>query len=109
MNKYAIIAQNAATLVQPGSEPSVAWETASCQVFTPGSASQKKGCPKNAFLGLYGGTGKNATYAQKALQYLRQNPNTSVTPFELWNIVLTGESKCYNSQMDVVLAAYKLL
>lgn len=105
MNKYAIIALKAAALVDTGIDPKSAWEISSCEVFAKGSASQKKGCPKNAFLGLYGinTTTKNAVYAVKARERLSQN-NTNITPNQLWKIVMAGEQKAHNHQMDVVLA-----
>ena len=107
MGKYGEIAVKAARYISGGSEPRPAWEKASCEVFTPGSSSQKKGCPKNAFLGLYGGKGKNATYAQNALAYLKDNPNINISENELWAIIMSGNQKAHNNQMDVVLSLYK--
>lgn len=76
-------------------------------MFTPGSASQKKCCPKNIFLGLYGGKGKNAEYGQKALEYLNSNKICKdVSEIGLWTIVTSNEGKAYNSQMHVVKALY---
>lgn len=72
MNKYARTAILAAKYVQIGNSPGQAWKKASCEVFAPGSASQKKGCPKNAFIGLYGESDSvNGQYAQRGLAYLR--------------------------------------
>ncbi len=107
MGKYSEVAVKAAQYVNDGNEPLVAWEKASCEVFKHGSSSQKKGCPKNAFLGLYGGKGKNATYAQAALAYLKANPNQNITADELWAIIMAGVHKAHNHQMDVVLSLYK--
>lgn len=107
MGKYGEVAVKAARYVNEGSEPFIAWEKASCEVFKPGCSSQKKGCPKNAFLGLYGGKGKNAAYAQTALTYLKENPGINVTADELWEIVMAGTQKKHNYQMDVVLSLYK--
>jgi hypothetical protein len=107
MGKYGDVAVKAAQYVNEGYAPLSAWEKASCEVFEPGSSSQKKGCPRNAFLGFYGGKGKNAEYAKTALNYLQSNPNKNVTPKELWSIVMSGEKKTHNNQMDVVLALYK--
>lgn len=107
MDKYGQIAVKAAKYIQKGKTPRVAWEIASCEIFEPGSSSQVKGCPRNAFIGLYGGSGKNAEYAQKALAYLKSHPNKYITEFELWGIVMSGEVKAYNHQMDVVLALYR--
>ncbi|MGI6699098.1 MAG: DUF6979 family protein [Christensenellales bacterium] len=107
MGKYGEIAVRAARYVNEGIDPTVAWEKASCEVFEPGSSAQKKGCPKNAFLGLHGGKGKNADYAKAALKYLKENPGTNVTENELWEIITEGTAKRYNQQMDVVLTLYK--
>ncbi len=107
MGKYGQIAVKAAKYIQIGKTPRAAWEIASCEIFERGSSSQVKGCPKNAFLGLYGGNGKNAEYAQKALAYLKTHPSKNITEFELWEIVMSGVQKAYNHQMDVVLALFK--
>lgn len=108
MNKYAKIALLAAKDVELGIDPVIAWEKASKIIFTSGSSSQKKGCPKNAFLGLYGGKGKNAEYAQKALNYLKANKsNEQISEIDLWNIVTENVGKSYNSQMHVVKALFK--
>lgn len=103
-----MIAVKAARYVKEGYEPLSAWEKASCEIFERGSSLQKKGCPKNAFLGLYGGKGKNAEYARIAWSYLEANPNEYVTASELWEIVMSGNQKAHNSQMDVVLALYNV-
>lgn len=44
MNKYAQTAIRAAHYMQSGFNASSAWEKASCEIFVPGSYSQKKGC-----------------------------------------------------------------
>ncbi len=109
MNKYAQTALIAAKQVKTGMSPEAAWEKASCEIFEQGSPSQRKGCPKNAFLGLYGVNvqSKNAQYAINALRYLRTCTSTKITPGELWQIILPGEYKAHNSQMDVVLVLYR--
>ncbi|NLD46886.1 MAG: hypothetical protein GX660_06760 [Clostridiaceae bacterium] len=107
MNKYAQVAVNAGFYVKEGMTPDYAWKKASCEIFEPGSSSQKKGCPKNTFLGLYGGQGINAEYARKALNYLRSNNISEIEPEELWIIINEGTKKAYNQQMHVVIAMYK--
>ena len=107
MGKFGEVAVKAVEYVKEGLDPRSAWEEASCEIFERGSSLQKKGCPKNAFLGLYGGNGKNAEYAKVALTYLKSNPNTEVTEHQLWEIVMSGVHKAYNHQMDVVLSLYK--
>jgi len=107
MNSYASTALKAADLISQGLDPKNAWEKASFHYFKPGSAAQKKGCPKNAFLGLYGvnPNGKNATYARNAVNYLRKNPNYKSIG-NLWSIARGENEICHNSQMHVVLALW---
>ena len=109
MNKYTQVALLAAEHIKNGMLPRAAWEQASCEIFPKGSASQVKGCPKNAFLGLYDPTvnTKNAAYAREALAWLRAHPGCKVTPSALWKIVQKGENKAYNSQMHIVIALYQ--
>lgn len=110
MNKYAKIALIAAKYMNNAKmTPEAAWEKASCEIFEKGSPSQRKGCPKNAFLGLYGvnESSKNAQYAIRALHYLRTCSSIDIAPTRLWSIILRGESKAHNSQMDIVLALFR--
>lgn len=109
MNKYAQVALIAAERIKNGMQPRAAWEQASCEIFPKGSAAQTKGCPKNAFLGLYEpeANTKNGTYAREALTWLRAHPDCKITPSALWKIILKGEAKAYNSQMDVVIVLYQ--
>jgi len=44
VNKYAQVALLVAQYIKTGSSPVNAWEKESCEVFMPGSSSQKKGC-----------------------------------------------------------------
>lgn len=108
-NKYAQISLIAAKYVNNGICPVEAWEKASCEIYEKGSFSQKKSCPKHTFLSLYdqSAQSKNADYAREALQYLREHTSITTTPKELWNIILKGEIKTYNSQMDIVIALYQ--
>lgn len=107
MNRYASTSLKAADFISQGFDPKNAWEKASCLYFEPGSAAQKKGCPKNAFLGLYGinPDGKNATYARNAVDHLRRNPNDKKIE-HLWAIARGGNEISHNSQMHVVLALW---
>lgn len=107
MNRYALTAIKAAEFISQDIEPRTAWEKASCMYFEPGSAAQKKGCPKNAFLGLYGinPEGKNATYARNAVSYLRKNPMDNSIE-HLWAIARGEKQIVHNSQMHVVLALW---
>jgi hypothetical protein len=106
VTKYAQVAILAAQYVKSGSSPINAWEKASCEIFTPGSSMQKKGCPKKAFLGLYGQTSVNGGYAKKGLDYLKKHGSESISPMKLWKIVTDGNGKTHNGQMDVVIALF---
>jgi len=54
MNKYGQAAVRAVRLINIGSisSPVDAWERATSEIFGKGTSSQKKGCPRGAFLGL---------------------------------------------------------
>ena len=99
--------------------PQEAWDRATSDVFGGGSSSQKKGCPRNAFLGLceeglvrgfskgpYTRSRKNKEYALRALALLRNRQNLANDAGELWRGVLNGQEKQHNSQMDVVIALW---
>ncbi|MED1724504.1 hypothetical protein P4V06_17235 [Brevibacillus parabrevis] len=75
---------------QEASSPLEAWERASIHIFGAGTASQKKGCPKSAFLGLceegfvrgiepgsYTTSVDNKAYALQAVEWLKKNPSLS--------------------------------
>lgn len=94
--------------------PAIAWRTAAEELLRTPSV-QKKGCPKNAFLGLCdegyvrgiprGQCGKqtqNGDYAVNAVRLLVQTPDLSKNKAGLWKRVTGGEKK-HNSQMDVVV------
>ena len=100
-----------------------AWRLAAESVFPDKIPSQKKGCPRNAFLGLCG-MGKvkgikegdytsselNKLYALTALDILAADRNQHFTPTELWRVVLEKlniRTKVHNSQMNVVLALWE--
>tara|TARA_R110002072_G_scaffold36000_1_gene105925 strand:+ start:579 stop:989 length:411 start_codon:yes stop_codon:yes gene_type:complete len=115
MNKYGTAAIKAA---KEGENPIESWEKAT-KVLFKSSDSQKKSCPKSAFLGLceaglvkdipkgnYVKSIKNKEYALKAVEILRQNTETTFSPKELWK-KLDLEDKNHNSQMDVVLGLWE--
>ena len=54
MNKYGRAAVDAVVIIKDGhlSDPIAAWEKAMQTIFSKGTASQKKRCPRNTFLGL---------------------------------------------------------
>ena len=110
MNKYAQAAVRAANYVKNGLDAEKAWEKASCEFYEKNSPSQKKSCPRLAFLGLFSKNQRTrnytgAVYAQNALSILKSNPNREYSKKELWALV-TGEPKAHNAQMDVVLALW---
>ena len=121
MNKYGLVAVKAVSYCSSGSKlsPRVAWDQIATQIFKAGTAAQKKGCPRNAFLGLceegavkgipkgkYCNSIKNKKYALSAIQHLQRDQNLSEHPLVLWKKVLKGETKAHNSQMDVVIALW---
>lgn len=111
MNTYGKIAIKAVKYVNDGLSAEQAWEQASCEYYEKGSASQSKGCPRGAFLGLFSKepkklAGKNAAYAKKALEILKNNLDHTYTEKELWALVTDG-NKTHNSQMAVVLALWE--
>jgi len=83
------------------------------------SSSQKKGCPKNTFLGLcedgliigvkpgeYTKSKKNKAYGVNAVTLLRKNPELANKQNELWRKACGDPVKSHNSQMDVVVALW---
>ena len=69
----------------------------------------EKGCPKNAFLGIYGLAkrhSKNADYALNAIEIIKEIPLENlqnITPSKFWRDYM-GMTIRYNSQIDVVFA-----
>ncbi len=118
MNNYGIIALKAVEFIKKENlNPKEAWNIAAIEVFKDKEASIKKGCPKNTFLGLceeglvkfvkegrYTTSVKNKSYAIKAISILENKKyDDKVTAKQLWNLVMAGEKKGHNSQMNVVL------
>jgi hypothetical protein len=117
MGKYGDAAVLAANLYREGMAPSPnhAWESAVEKIFPLSKSSQEKGCPRGTFLGLcetgaifgiphgnYCRSIKNKKYALKALKLLKNNPSLSEDVKVLWDLVMEGEQKVPNHQMDVV-------
>ncbi len=109
MNKYGQTALIAEKYVKEGLLPREAWEKASCEVFEKGRPSQKKGCPRNTFIGIFDNEYKsnNADYARNAVEYLKTNNIKEIDERKLWSIVHKGNIVSYNSQMHVVMALYR--
>ena len=129
MGKYGEVAELAVRkCVERKIAPPQAWAEAAEAVFPLSEASQKKGCPKGAFLGLAGAGlirgvpsgdygrgsfGKNAAYAIAAAEIIRANPVVaSRGAEELWLMSLekvgAEMNKRSNSQMEVVLTLHQL-
>lgn len=124
MNKYGYVALKAVDLLRMNeqSEPLAAWNVAASEVFGVGSSSKRKGCPRNAFLGLceagmvegiagidYANRSmsqKNKCYAIRAVQLLKEKPELADGKSKLWSAVMDGGVLTHNSQMDVVLALW---
>ncbi|OMD48466.1 MULTISPECIES: hypothetical protein [Paenibacillus] len=124
MNKYGVVALKAVDLLRMDeqSEPLAAWTVAASEVFRVGSSSQRKGCPKNAFLGLCEAgmvegiqegyyvnrstSQKNKGYAIRAVQLLKEKPELADDKVKLWKEVMNGVEMSHNSQMDVVLSLW---
>ncbi|WP_308992758.1 hypothetical protein QLS71_016155 [Mariniflexile litorale] len=114
MNKYGTAAINAAI---EDKNPIESWKIA-VKDFDSESA-KVKGCPKNTFLGLcedglikgipkgnYTKSIKNKEYAINATKIIKNNPNKSFSPKELWEKLDLGDKR-HNAQMDVVLALWE--
>jgi len=121
MNKYGQAAITAVTLYTSGSvsSPVAAWEIASSELFGVGTPAQKKACPRNAFLGLcesglvrgvpkgqYTSSQDNKRYVLEAVRMLRSAPADTTDGTRLWELVMRGERKRHNSQMNVVIALW---
>lgn len=101
--------------------PEEAWRRAAAATFPKSLASQVKGCPKGAFLGLcevglvrgiprgeYTRSQMNKQYAVNAVTALRRAPALAHDRTALWRSALgaTGVKK-HNGQIDVVVALWK--
>ena len=101
--------------------PAERWQDAVMKLYPTSTISQKKGGPRNAFLGLCEqglvkgiaagewmkphSKDANKACAIKAVALLRAGTHKTVT--ELWAEVNDDPDKTHNSQMDVVLALWK--
>jgi hypothetical protein len=106
-------------LIEKGETPQAAWEKATIVLFGEGTSGQKKGCPKNAFLGLCEAgliicrektlqcnspdkpDSKNKGYASKAVELIREDRSNMNNKTVLWQKITTVK---YNQQLDVVFA-----
>ncbi|GLB51338.1 hypothetical protein NBRC110019_03770 [Neptunitalea chrysea] len=115
-NEYGEVAINVA---KTKGNPEENWKAEVKKDFFDSISSQKKNCPKSAFLGLcekglvkgipegkYTRSIDNKAYAVKAIDILKSNTKTTYTPKELWEELNLGDKRP-NSQMDVVLALWE--
>lgn len=123
MGSYGDVALKATALFTAGraGSPAEAWRLAAREVFTDRAASQKKGCPRGAYLGLcgeglvagvpsgdYTRSERNRRYAITAVRLLEKNRSLAAeSPAALWLRVVRGEPKAHNHQMDVVLTLWR--
>ncbi len=121
INKYGKAAIEAAKLLisKTVTEPELAWNIATSNIFGKNTYAQRKGCPKGAFLGLcefgliegvqvgsYTGSNDNKLYAVKAVKALKENP-VLINDIDLLWIKATGNKNIkHNSQMDVVISLW---
>jgi hypothetical protein len=93
-NKYGEVAMKSAKAT---GNPKDNWLKEVREAFFDSESSQKKSCPKSAFLGLckeglvkgiskgnYTKSIDNKAYAIQAINILKSNPKTMYTPKELW-------------------------
>ncbi len=119
MGKYGDAAVKATQLFTDGKEkdPPAAWRKATRQMFKKNLPSQKKSCPRAAYLGLcesglvkgiptgnYTDSVDNKKYALAAVPILKSAP--SLNGLGLWKKVMKHLNKpitkTHNQQMDVV-------
>lgn len=101
--------------------PCEAWFLAAQDGFPTSPSSQKKGCPRGAFLGLcseglvrgvskgsYSRSVLNSGYAVTAVEILQTPDGQRLDRNGLWEAVMakTGKQIQHNYQMDVVLALW---
>jgi hypothetical protein len=121
MPRYGDTAVLATKFVLEGkaNSPVEGWKLAVAETCPDSVSSQKKGCPKGAYLGIceeglvkgipsgsYTTSVLNKKYALRALSLLRSEPALSGDAIGLWDRVMEmeGDTKHPNGQMDVVLA-----
>ena len=122
MSDYGKAAHRAVQLYTTGlaDSPQDAWAQATTEIFGSDTPSQSKGCPKCAFLGLceeglvkgipggnYTRSVKNKGYAVDAVAILKRHTMFAESAADLWDVVMKGESKEHNHQMDVVISLWE--
>ena len=118
MGKYGQTAVLAVQLVQNGKIENLreAWKIASKQIFGEWTTSQKKECPKCAFLGIceegkvigilsgeYTTSIKNKGYALKTLELIKKDRSLLNNKNKLWKQIVDMQEE---GQLDVVISLY---
>ena len=121
MAAYGMAASRAVELftLKTSATPEDAWNHAVAETFPHSPSCREKSCPRGTFLGLcscglikgipagnYTISEKNKNYGLRALELLRQDPSLANDEKYLWERVIAGEKKAYNSQMDVVISLW---
>ncbi len=118
MTTYEEMTLKAIELLPEAESYESAWLNAA-RICNKSVSVQKKGCPKNAFLGLaesgliknvpakfsHQPQSRNAQYAIKAVKLLKQEPCLAENKKRLWNAAIEAPKE-HNGQMDVVLALW---
>lgn len=123
MGKYGETAIRAVALLgaEECDDPRKAWDKVAAEVFRGRESSRKKGCPKDAFLGLceegmvkgvpagsYTRSTKNKWYAVRAIEILEKRPELARDTKRLWAMVVEGNPIKHNGQMDVVVSLWNV-
>ena len=120
MNKYEQVALLAMDRIKSYNEmPEIAWENASLKIFKAKTSGQKKGCPKNSFLGLCEegmikgvlqgkyckkSNSVNKNYVIKALDLICKDKSLIKDKIGLWRKITDIN---YNQQLDVLFILIK--
>lgn len=118
MTTYEEMTLKAIELLPEAESYESAWLNAA-RICNKSVSVQKKGCPKNAFLGLaesgliknvpakfsHQPQSRNAQYAIKAVKLLKQEPCLAENKKRLWNAAMEAPKE-HNGQMGVVLALW---
>lgn len=122
MGKYGVAAIAAVRAYTEGKAATVedAWAVAVQEIFPNSPSSQAKSCPRGTFLGIcesgkiigipsgeYTRSQKNKIYGLKALELLHATPSLADDEATLWKLVLAGQSKAPNHQMEVTSSLWK--
>ncbi len=119
MRKSGKVALRAISNVHRGLRPDLAWDQAWSDEDRPGRKTQRKYCPRGAFLGLVdaglligadpGGYARRLKtshlLAIAGVQLLRQDSSLASDPDSMWQLLKTEQST-HNGQMDVVAALW---